>query len=108
MTDKRNKYKKEKQTLLQTKTKKCLKSVYCGCMRKDIEGSYKCVTLRWTKNEYDDSVKEWFFLKNCNIMVKIKDRDGVDDEGVSKKINSQPSHLGSFKLSHSKRLKNGQ
>ena len=30
------------------------------------------------------------------FLVKSKDRDGVDDEGLSKKINSQPLHLGSF------------
>ena len=39
-------------------------------------------------------------------MVKIKDKEGVDDEGISKKVNSQPCHLGSFKLSHSKMLMN--
>ena len=37
------------------------------------------------KNEYDESVIEWFPLKNGNIMVKIKDKEGVDDEGISKK-----------------------
>ena len=56
--------------------------------------------------EYNESVIEWFLLKNGNIMVKIKDKEGVDDEGVSKKFNSQPCHLGSVRLSHSKRLTN--
>ena len=36
------------------------------------------------KNEYDDSVIEWFPLMNGNIMVKIKDKEGNDDEGISK------------------------
>ena len=58
------------------------------------------------KNEYDDSVIEWFPLMNGNIMVKIKDKEGVVDEGVSKKVSSQPCQLGSFILSHSKRLMN--
>ena len=49
---------------------------------------------------------EWFPPKNGNIMVKIKDKEGVDDESISKKVNSQPCHLGSFILSHSKRLMN--
>ena len=39
-------------------------------------------------------------------MVKLQDHDGVDDEGYSNKINSQPFHLGSFIISHSKRLMN--
>ena len=54
------------------------------------------------KNEYDDSVIEWFPHKNGNILVKIKDKEGVDDEGLSKKPNSQPSHMGSFILSQSR------
>ena len=39
-------------------------------------------------------------------LVKLQDHEGVDDNGHSKKINSQPCHLGSFILSHSKRLMN--
>ena len=58
------------------------------------------------ENEYDESVIEWFPLKSGNFVVKIKDKEGVDDEGISKKVNSQPCHLGSFTLSHSKRLMN--
>ena len=52
------------------------------------------------KNEYDDSVIEWFPLKNGNIMVKTKDKEDVDDEGISQKVNSQPCQLGLFILSH--------
>ena len=58
------------------------------------------------ENEYEESVIEWFPLKNGNIMVKIKDKEGVDDEGISKKVNSQPCHLGLLILSHSQRLMN--
>ena len=57
-------------------------------------------------SEYDDSVLEWFPLKKGNKMVKIKARKGIDDGDLSKKVNSQPCHLGSFILSHSKRLMN--
>ena len=31
------------------------------------------------KNKYDESVKEWFILKNGNIMGKIEDNEGVDN-----------------------------
>ena len=57
------------------------------------------------KNEHDDFVVEWLPLKNGKIMVKTKDREGVDDGGRSKKFNSQLCHLGSFILFHSKGLK---
>ena len=36
-------------------------------------------------------------------MVKIDDHKGVDDNGYSKKIISQPCHLGASKLLHSKK-----
>ena len=58
------------------------------------------------KNEYEESVIEGFLLEDGNVMVKIKDKESVNDEGLSKKINSQPSHLGSFILSRSKSLMN--
>ena len=106
MTNERNKFREENETFLQTLTKKVSNAVHGGCIRKDIEESYKCVTQSWMQNENDESVIELFPLKNGNIMVKIKDKEGVDDEGVSKKVNSQPCHLGSVILSHSKRLKN--
>ena len=58
------------------------------------------------KTEYDNQVKEWFPLKNGNIMVKLQNHDGFDDNGYSKPMNSQLCHLGCFISSHSKRLMN--
>ena len=58
------------------------------------------------KTEYDDRVKEYIHLKNGKYLVNVKDHDGVDDNGVSKKVNSQPFQFGSLMLSHSKRLMN--
>ena len=37
------------------------------------------------KTNYDDRIKEHIPLKNENYLVNIKDHDGVDDNGVSKK-----------------------
>ena len=51
----RNKFKEENKTLLQTITKKAYNSVYGGCIRRNIEESSKCVTQSWMRNEYDDS-----------------------------------------------------
>ena len=80
--------------------------VYGGCIGNDIEESYRCVTQRWMINEYDDSVKECFPLKSGIIKVGIKNREGVDDAVISKRNNSQPLQLGSYILSHSKRIMN--
>ena len=106
MTNKRNKFKEESKTLVQTLTEKVSNSVYGGCIRRNIEESYKCVTQNWMKNEYDDSVVEWFPLKNGNIMVKKEDKECVYDKGISKEFISQPCHLGLVILSHWKWLMN--
>ena len=56
------------------------------------------------KNEYDQSVIEWFSLKNGKITVKIKAKEAVDNIRTSGKVNCQPCHICSSILSHSKRL----
>ena len=104
MTDKRNKFKENDKLLMQTISKAVSNSVYGCCVRKDIEESYKCVTQSWMKNKYDDSVIELFPLKNGNIMVKIKEKEGVDDDGIPKNVKYQPNLLCSFILSQAKRL----
>ena len=81
----KNKFKEESKTFLQTLTKNVSNSLHGGCIRKDIEGSYKCVTQSWMKNEDAETVVEGFLFKNVNNMVKTKDNEGVDDEGISKK-----------------------
>ena len=58
------------------------------------------------KENSDDRVKEWFPLKNGNLIVKSEDDEGVDDYDKAKSINTMPSHFGSYILSHSKRLMN--
>ena len=58
------------------------------------------------KTEYDDRVKDYIPLKNGNYLVNVKDHNGVDDNGVSKKVHSQPFQFGSLILSLSKMLMN--
>ena len=106
MTAKRNKYKKEKRNILQTQAKKVSIAVYGYSIRSDIEDVYNCVFSHWMKTGYNDRVIEWLAQKNNNLMVKIADLEGVDDNGYSKKINSQPCHFGSIILSQSKKLMN--
>ena len=106
MTAKRNEYKKQSKTILADLCKKISNGTYGGCIRCDIHDVLRCVSETWMKTEYDDRVKEYIPLKNGNYLVNIKDHDGVDDNGNSKKVNSQPFQFGSLILSHSKRLMN--
>ena len=85
MTAKRNKFKKEKKNILQTQAKEVSNAVYGYSIRSDIEDVQECVSSHCMKTPNDDRVIEWFSLKNINIMVKIADHEGVDDNGYSKK-----------------------
>ena len=102
----RDMFKSQGKELLQNLAKKIGLSVYGGNIRKDINEEYKCVTENWMKENFDDRVKEWFPLKNGNLIVKLEDDEGVDDFDKAKSVNTMPSHFGSFILSHSRRLMN--
>ena len=106
MFQKRDLFKSQGKDLLQNLAKKIGLSVYGGNIRKDINEEYKCVTENWMRENFDDRVKEWFPLKNGNLIVKLEDVEGVDDFDKAKSINIMPSHFGSYILSHSKRLMN--
>ena len=106
MTARRNEYRKQGKNILQDMCKKISNGTYGGCIRCDIYDVLKCVSENWMKTEYDDRVKEYIPLKDGNYLVNVKDHDGVDDNGVSKKVNSQPFQFGSLILLHSKRLMN--
>ena len=64
--------KSQKKDLLQNLAKKTGLSVYGGSVRKDINEEYKCVTETWMRENFDDMVKEWFPLRNVNLIVKIR------------------------------------
>ena len=106
MTAKRNEHKKQGKTTLQDVRRKMSNGVYGGCIRCDFHDISKCVSENWMKTEYNDRVKEYVPLQNGNYLVNVKDHDGVDDNGVNKKVNNQPFQFGSLISSHSKRLKN--
>ena len=106
MFEKRDLFKSQGKDLFQNLAKKIGLSVYGGNIRKDINEEYKCVTENWMRENFDDRVKEWFPLKNGNLIVKLQDDEGVDDFDKAKSVNTMPSHFGSFILSHSKRLMN--
>ena len=79
MFEKRDLFKSQGKDLLQNLAKKIGLSVYGGNIRKDINEEYKCVTENWMRENFDDRVKEWFPLKNGNLIVKLEDDEGVDD-----------------------------
>ena len=106
MFQKRDMFKSQGKDLLQNLAKKIGLSVYGGNIRKDINEEYKCVTENWMRENFDDRIKEWFPLKNGNLIVKLEDDEGVDDFDKAKSINTMPSHFGGYILSHSKRLMN--
>ena len=106
MFEKKDLFKSQGKDLLQNLVRKIGLSVYGGNIRKDINEECKCVTENWMRENFDDRVKEWFPLKNGNLIVKLEDDEGVDDFDKAKSINTMPSLFGSYILSHSKRLMN--
>ena len=79
MFEKRDLFKSQQKDLLRNLVKKIGFSVYGGNIRKDINEEYNCVTEIWTRETFDDRVKEWFPLKNGNLIVKLEDDEGVDE-----------------------------
>ena len=106
MFEKRDMFKSQGKDLLHNLAKRIGLSVYGGDIRKDINEEYKCITENWMRENFDYRVKEWFPLKNGNLIVKIEDDSSIDDYDKAKSVNTMPSHFGSYILSHSKRLMN--
>ena len=94
MTAKRNEYKKQGKNILQDMCRKKSNNTYGGCIRCDIHEVLRNVSEKWIKTNYDDTAKEHIPLKNEKYLKNTKDHDGVDDNGVSKRINSQPFQFG--------------
>ena len=106
MYDKREQYKNKGNDLLANLVKKVMCAVYGSNARRDILDKYICVSEAWMNNEYDKSVKEIIPLENELYVVKKHVHEGKDDFGLANKINTMPAHMGSYILSHSKRLMN--
>ena len=58
------------------------------------------------EKEFDERVKEWWPMRNGNLIFKLKDDNGVDDQDIAKSKNQMPCHLSSYILGHSKRIMN--
>ena len=100
----RQKYKDEKNDLMQGLVKLIMNSLYGVQIRKDINESYYCKSENWMKTEFDENVLDYWRLPNGNYIVKMKKYDGLDDDCDIKK--TLPAVLGAFILSNSKRIMN--
>ena len=73
MFEKRDIFKSQGKDMLQSLAKKIGILTYGGNITKDINEEYKCVTETWMRDNFDDSVKEWFLVKFGNFKVKLQD-----------------------------------
>ena len=88
------KYKDEKNDLMQGLVKLIMNSLYGVQIRRDINESYYCKSENWTKTEVDENVLDYWKLPNGNCIVKMKKDDGLDDDCDNK--NTLPAVLGAF------------
>ena len=100
----RQKYKDEKNDLMQGLVKLIINSLYGAQIRRDINESYYCKSETWMKTEFDENVLDYWKLPNGNYFVKMKKDDGLDDDCDIK--NSLPAVLGAFILGYSRRVSN--
>ena len=106
MFEKRHFIKSQGKDLLHSLVKKIGLTVYGGSTRKDVNEENKCVTENWMRENFDDRVKEWFSVKNGNLIVILQNDESVDGYAKAKSVKTIKSHFGSFILSHSEKLKN--
>ena len=98
------KYKDEKNDLMQKLIKLIMNSLYGVQIQRDINESYYCKSETWMRTEFDENVLDYWKLTNGNYIVKMKKDDGLDDDCDIK--NTLPAVLGAFILSNSKRIMN--
>ena len=100
----RQKYKDEKNDLMQKLVELIMVSLYGVQIRKDISESYSCKSETWMKTEFDENVLDYWKLPNGNYIVKLKKDDGLDDDCDIK--NTLPAVLGALILAKSRRIMN--
>ena len=100
----RQKYKEEKNDVMQLLVKLIMNALYGEFLRKDITESYQCKSEMWMQTEYDEIVSDYQIIKYGIYIVTKKDDEGLQDE--VKKVNTSPLQLAVFMLSNSKRKMN--
>ena len=79
MFELRQKYKDEKNHVMQILVKLIMNSLYREKIRKDIEESYQCKSEMWMETEYDERFLDYQKINYGNYIVKMKDDDGLED-----------------------------
>ena len=72
----RQKYKDEKNDLMQELVKLIMNSLYEFQIRRDINESYYCKSEKWMETEFDEVVLDYWKLPKGNYIVKMKKDDG--------------------------------
>ena len=80
--------------------------MFGGNIRKKNCEQNRRVTRSWMEEKFDDKIKNWWPLKNDNLIIKMQDDERVDNQERLKSVNTMPSHLGSLVFGHKKRFVN--
>ena len=100
----RQKYKDEKNEVMQLLVKLFISSLYGEQIRKDIAENFACKSEVWMMTENDERVIDFWKVSGINFIVKMIDDAGFENE--NQKINTKPLHIGAFVLSNNKRNMN--
>ena len=100
----RQKYKDEKNDLMQGLVKLTMNSLYGVHIRGDNNESFYCKSENWIKTEFDGNILDYWRLPNGNCIVKMKKNDGLDDDCDIKK--TLPAVFGAFIIGNSRRNMN--
>ena len=76
----RQKYKDERDEVMQLLVKLLMNALYGEQIRKDIEEKYAYKSECWMQTEYDEKVKDYWKISNFNYIVKMIDDPGLEDE----------------------------
>ena len=75
----RQKFKDEKNDVLQLLVKLIMNSLYGEQIRKNIEESCECKSEAWKMTEFDERVLDYQNINHGTYIVKLKDDDGLED-----------------------------
>ena len=76
----RQKYKDEKNDVMQLIIKLLETSLYGEKIRKVIEEKFACKSEAWMMTEYDERVIDYWKISGINYIVKMIDDAGLEDE----------------------------
>ena len=100
----REKYKDERNDVMQLLVKLIMNALYGEFLRKDFLESYQCEPEMWMMTVYDERVVGYQKTNHGIYIVKLKDDDGLED--VVEKVNILPLQLSVFIISNGKRIMN--